>query len=80
MTFHMIFFYDLSSQDRISSSTEIYANSNPPPGVNLNESGKLKLDFTLMLNNDDFDNDDNPFGKFIFHMYTNMKDVKDSTK
>jgi hypothetical protein len=24
-----------------------------------------------------FDNDDNPYGKFILHMYTNMNDIND---
>ena len=48
-------------------------------GMNLNQSNNdLKLDFKLMLNNENFDNDDNPYGKFVFHMYTNMKDFNDS--
>ena len=31
-----------------------------------------------MLNNEEFDNDDNPYGKFMLHMYTNMNDISDT--
>ena len=26
----------------------------------------------------DFDNDDNPYGKFVLHQYTNMKNLSDT--
>ena len=67
LTYQRLNDFDLSSQDKIFQSTEIYANSNPPPAVNLNESDRLKLDFTLLVNNPNFDNDDNPYGRFIMH-------------
>ena len=37
-----------------------------------------KFDFQLMLNNEEFDNDDNPYGQFMLHMYTNMNDISDT--
>ena len=44
----------------------------------LNDSGNLKFDFKLMVNDEKFDNDDNPYGKFIFHLYTNMDNLTDT--
>lgn len=32
-----------------------------------------------MVNNEDFDNDDNPYGQFILHMYTNMDNLSDTS-
>ena len=32
-----------------------------------------------MVNNEDFDNDDNPYGNFIFHMYSNMDNLSDTS-
>ena len=37
----------------------------------------MKLDMIILVNNETYDNDDNPYGKFVLHMYTNMKDIKD---
>ena len=44
----------------------------------LNSSGQIKFDFKLMVNDENYDNDDNPFGRFIFHMYTNMDNLTDT--
>ena len=30
-----------------------------------------------MIEDFDFDNDDNPYGQFILHRYSNMKDIED---
>ena len=30
------------------------------------------------MNDPTFDNDDNPYGKFVFHMYTNMDGPQDT--
>ena len=46
--------------------------------MSLNESSETKLDFVLMLNNEDFDNDDNPYGNFVMHVYKNMNGLNDS--
>ena len=34
----------------------------------------------MFVNDKDFVNDDNPYGKFVYHLYTNMKDVNDTSK
>lgn len=44
----------------------------------LNNSGDIMFDFKLMVNDEDFDNEDNPYGKFTFHMYTNMDNLSDT--
>lgn len=31
------------------------------------------------MNDPNYDNDDNPYGKFIYHMYTNMEGADDIT-
>ena len=38
------------------------------------------MNFAVMLNNKDFDNEDNPYGQFMFHMYTNMRDFQDNSQ
>ena len=48
--------------------------------MNLNHSNYLKIDFAVMLNNKEFDNDDNPYGSFVFHMYTNMDNLTDNSQ
>ena len=44
----------------------------------MNISGDVKLNFMLMVNNKDYDNDDNPYGKFVLHQYTNMQNLNDT--
>ena len=36
------------------------------------DNGHVRHDFVLMVNNENYDNDDNPYGKFVYHMYSNM--------
>ena len=50
----------------------------PGDGINLNESGQVNLDFLLNVNDKNFDNDDNPYGSFVYHMYTNMEHINDT--
>lgn len=38
----------------------------------LYENGEQRFKMMFYMNDQTFDNDDNPYGKFIFHMYTNM--------
>ena len=78
LVFHMIFIYDLSSQDKIYLSSEIYNNTTPNEGIQLNMAGENMLDFILLINDPEFDNDDNPYGKFVYHMYSNMRDLSDT--
>ena len=70
----MMFQFDKSSRDQFFQSSEIYENNKPPDAVRI----KGKLDFVIMVNNPDYDNDDNPYGKFVLHMYTNMRDENDT--
>lgn len=79
LAFHMIFIYDKSSQDQIYQSSEINNNSRPNEGILLNQGGDIKLDFVLMVNNEGFDNDDNPYGEFVFHVFTNMDNLSDTS-
>ena len=78
LVIYMIFLNDLSSHDKIYQSSQIFNNSMPNQGIQLNISGETKLDFVLMVNDEDFDNDDNPYGKFIYHMYSNMDNITDT--
>ena len=39
----------------------------------------VRHDFVLMVNNENYDNDDNPYGKFIYHMYSNMQNLSDTS-
>ena len=78
LVIHMIFVFDRTSQDRIYISKEIKNRSAPSEGSLMNISGDVKLDFKLMVNNNEFDNDDNPYGMFLFHMFTNMQTLNDT--
>ena len=44
----------------------------------MNDSGQITLDLRLIVVDEQFDNDDNPYGSFIYHMYTNMDNLNDS--
>jgi len=44
----------------------------------LNDSGTIQFDFKLMVTNELFDNDDNPYGSFILHRYINMDNLTDT--
>ena len=58
----------------------MFQYTNPNDGIPPNVSGDVMLDFILIVNNEDFDNDDNPYGSFMYHMYTNMKDLNDTSQ
>lgn len=38
------------------------------------------LNFELFINDPNFDNDDNPYGNWKFHFYTNMENLNDTAK
>lgn len=71
----MLFVFDTSTNNRIYQFSDMNPTEHPNQGMLLNDSGEIKFDFKLMVNDEGFDNDDNPFGKFIFHMYTNMDNL-----
>ena len=73
----MLFFFDKSSQTIIYTAIEINPWTDPNPGIQLNDkttnkNGDIRLDMVILVNNNDFDNDDNPYGTFRLHMYSNM--------
>ena len=37
------------------------------------------LNFLTMVTDENFDNDDNPYGEFKLHMYTNMESLNDTS-
>ena len=82
LTIYMLFFFDHESQTIIYTGIEINPYDAPNEGILLNQStpenpNDMKLDMIILVNNETYDNDDNPYGKFILHMYTNMKDILD---
>lgn len=36
------------------------------------------LSFEIYVNDVTYDNDDNPYGKLVFHQYSNMESVNDT--
>ena len=56
----------------------MFSYDSPGEGIRLNESGQVTLDFRLIVVDKDFDNDHNPYGSFIYHMYTNMDHFDDT--
>ena len=65
----------------IRSSSIIKAFNDPFEGVYLNHTGQqVNLMFSLYVNDGEFDNDDNPYGRWVLHRYTNMNDIHDENK
>ena len=64
----------------IFSSSVIHTYSDPSPATYLNETGDPKFNFKVYVNNASYDNDDNPYGKIIYHNYINMDNVDDTNK
>jgi len=54
--------------------------TDPNPGILVNKTGTSFMDFDIYSNNASFSNEDNPYGQFLFHMYTNMDNIKDTNK
>lgn len=67
-------------KDNISTSSRIFDLMKPHDSeLMVDENGEKRFDMIFYINNKDFDNDDNPYGKFIFHQYTNMEGPDDIT-
>ena len=77
MSFYTLFLFDKSSQDLIYTSNLINTYDNPNPGIKLNQTGQSFLNFDVYINNGSFENEDNPYGQFLLHTYTNMDNIKD---
>ena len=44
----------------------------------MNNGTHNMLSFEVYMNDETYDNDDNPYGKLIFHQYSNMQNVNDT--
>ena len=78
---YLTIFFDYESNDVIRSSSIIKAFNDPFEGVYLNHTGQqVNLMFSLYVNDGEFDNDDNPYGRWVLHRYTNMNDIHDENK
>lgn len=65
----------------IRTSTLISPIEQPSDAILLNESAKsTNLYFELFVNDPEFDNDDNPYGQWIYHKFTNMDNISHTTK
>jgi len=42
------------------------------------KDNESRFSFTVYVNNETYDNDDNPYGKFVAHQYTNMENMNDT--
>lgn len=65
-------------KDTISTFIKISGWDDPPPSQMCHNGTDSQMSFELYVNDPDYDNDDNPYGKFIFHQFTNMKDPNDT--
>ena len=54
-------------KDTVSTTSIIWGFQNPQPAEALAKGNETRFSFTLYVNNDTFDNDDNPYGTFIMH-------------
>ena len=65
-------------KDNISTQVKRFDYAKPHDSdVLIDEDGNKKFDFLFYMNDPSYDNDDNKFGKFIYHMYTNMEGPED---
>ena len=77
--FYCVVIFEYSNNDVIFTSSQIYPYSNPNQGIQLNNEDGLLLDFKVYINSPDYDNDDNPYGKFRLHIFTNMDNYTDTS-
>ena len=76
---YVVFISDYSEKDIIFTSSEINPYTSPNEGIYLNnsESNGNVLKFLTYINDPNFDNDDNQYGKLRLHIYTNMDNLTD---
>lgn len=67
-------------KDTISTQIQRFDFSQPHDSdLLIDENGNKKFDILFYMNDLDYDNDDNKYGKFVYHMYTNMEGPDDIT-
>ena len=77
---YTLFISDYSAKDIVFTSSDISPFTEPNKGINLNETTHGNhLNFLTYINNPNFDNEDNPYGKFRLHIYTNMDNLTDTS-
>lgn len=59
---YQIVFFDYESKNKVFSYSDIYTFKQPHEGIKLNGTGDPNLLFTVFVNDETFDNDDNPYG------------------
>ena len=64
--------------DTISTYVDQNGYVKPQPGELCNNGTHNMLSFEIYANDVTFDNDDNPYGKFRLHQYSNMENVNDT--
>ena len=64
-------------RDTVSTSSQKYDFMKPHPSEPLFANGEKRFNMLFYINDKTFDNDDNPYGRFVFHQYTNMADADD---
>ena len=65
-------------KDAINYSSRRYGYVNPIKAEPLYDGEKNRFNFRFYINDPTFDPFDNPYGKIIYHHYTNMKDINDT--
>jgi hypothetical protein len=79
---YMVIFFEYATGDVVISSSVIQPFTAPSSAIFLNKSTDEfpNVNFKLFVSDNDYDNDDNPYGTWVYHMYTNMKDENDTSK
>ena len=72
----MIGYDQFYKKDTVSTTSQRFDISRPLPAEPLYDpvTKSNRFDMMFYMNNDTFNNFDNQYGFFVFHMYTNMKD------
>lgn len=67
-------------KDSVTTTIEKFGYLNPQPAIDLFDpvTKKNKINYNLYVTDTTFDNEDNPYGKFVLHQYTNMEDKFDT--
>lgn len=82
--FSTYFLYSMLSSDQfylkdtISTYAKRHGFDEPQPGELCHNGTDPRMSFEMYVNDATYDNDDNPYGKLIFHQFSNMENVNDT--
>ena len=65
-------------KDTVSTTSQIHGYDEPQPAALFKKGNETTFSFTVYVNNATYNNDDNPYGSFKLHLYTNMEDANDT--